>query len=276
MSRVLLMLLALSGCNEDGLPVTPPDFGNPRYYSLEVALRACTQMVDCNTKGAVADCSSCATECGLEATHDLAECATKTTISECVAELTRLAPQTRKHWYMGPHEVECLFAADTCGQAGPCFPGRAPSSDGCRVGFCEDNATHACAPLDGVRWLFDCGSIGARCGVSGCAFDLASCQRQGSFCTGHVVADCFQGMARVSLDCGDLNTECFEDKFGARCRGTGPTCSGGGPGAFLSSVNGCRGDQLVYCASNRESTFDCTTLGGHCVTNAATGVSKCE
>jgi hypothetical protein len=272
-----MLVLLPAACAERALPIAEVD-PPARYYPLSLATRVCKKTVECNRGGSPRDCRGCRHKCaGLEPASD---CNVETAISECIGELTRLHPQTRLRWYFGPREVKCLDAASDCTALASCFPVRAPLAM-CTTGPCQGNTMQLCGPLEETSWQFDCGSLGATCSCPSdgslcrsCVFDNGRCERNGPFCLGNKIADCRDGVTRLAVDCEDLNAECIADHLGPRCRGKGPECTGGGPGLFLSSTRGCRGEELVYCAGNREATYDCTAMGARCVTDAE-GVSRC-
>lgn len=131
----------------------------------------------------------------------------------------------------------------------------------------------------GLLTGIDCNVLGLTCGkdpqsnVDQCLSNGAykACGAAGTVaCAGDHVTVC-DGIYESEYDCDALGGTCDATGVVARCALPGDACT-----PFDSDVGVCSGDSISLCVGGRPQSFDCTTLGMHCVAASGKISAHCE
>jgi hypothetical protein len=142
-----------------------------------------------------------------------------------------------------PEQTRCaqiVPGVASCVGAGSCTP----SCDGQVARFCTDGGVTS----------FNCGLFGRGCvddaGAPRCASGGACSEWQ---CSGQTLSSCIAGEIGPIFTCPS-GTTCQTLSIGGYCETPGAGCTPKGGGDY------CEGPNLHYCASGRDTAFDCRTV----------------
>jgi hypothetical protein len=142
---------------------------------------------------------------------------------------------------------------------------------------CLGNVLQSCSPfLPNAAIQYDCASLGYTCGADPDIDCLTStrhepCSVPGVVCLQGDVGVC-DGTQYSLFHCGSLGGTCVSGRDGGvpYCATPSAACT-----PFDEGFNTCTGDRISLCITGQSTSFDCQTIGLHCVPGQA-GDARCE
>ena len=130
---------------------------------------------------------------------------------------------------------------------------------------------------DGLQYSQNCAIGGFTCGLDSTeGFDdcltngvAKRCTSLAVSCVGTTATIC-DSLYESDFNCGAYGGSCDATNF-PRCAAPNETCT-----PFDSDVDVCTGDTIALCVGGAKTTFDCTSLGKHCVAGTSGQSSHCQ